>query len=70
MRKLEEAHTQLETIKAVLDKTGQIFAQWRQVGLTGQAYKQKSVPIGVLRIDIQATKKGLPGLLRTRQSLS
>lgn len=41
---LDEDRTQLETPKTVLDKTGQVFAQWEQAGLTGQAYKQKSCP--------------------------
>ena len=39
---LDEDRTQLETPQTMLDKTGQVFAQWERTGLTGQAYKQKS----------------------------
>ncbi len=58
---LDEDRTQLETPKTVLDKTGQVFAQW-EGRLDGSGPTSKRVvPIGVPYIDIQSTKKGLPG---------
>ena len=42
---LDEDRTQLETPKTVLDKTGQVFAQWEQTGLTGQGLQAKELSL-------------------------
>jgi hypothetical protein len=37
---LDEDRTQLETPQTMLDKTGQVFAQWERTGLTGLQAKE------------------------------